>query len=194
MSNKFSHLKLTLPNAIKIASSHDYHSDDVNHISILNLDKHTETNQNQNLNKDYYLQFKKFVNNVVNTLIHQVGNNIGDIIQFHLFEEEPIAEEDKAKFMEMFNQYKKEYSVVEKTEKHTFTTNEGNIYPLFMEDLYRKNSLPYENFEKQYGITKKIEDQTDEEFLETLGKRVNGLEKCKTDPNYSPELKNYFSI
>jgi hypothetical protein len=85
-------------------------SNDVNHISILNLDQHDATKPTTTLNQKYYSQFKNFVDKVVDNLINEVGNNIGDIIQFHLFEEETINEKDKAKFMEMFNQYKKEYS------------------------------------------------------------------------------------
>ena len=160
-----------------IKSAHVYHSNNLDKISILNLDKHKETNQN--LNNAYYSQFKNFVDLVVDKLSKEVHDNTGDIIQFHLFEEETLAEEDKAKFMEMFEHYKTTYSVIDKkTEKDKFTTQEGKIYPLFMEDLDSKSSSIYENFEKEHGITIKIEDQTDEEFLKTLGKRVDGLETC----------------
>ena len=59
-----------------------------------------------------------------------------------------------------------------------------------MEDLNSKNSVIYEEFEKKFGITK-IEDQEDEEFLDTLGLRIKGLEICLENTKNKKEYKYY---
>ena len=195
-----------------IKSSQRYLTTKSKDATILNLDEYFSFQEKlkNKFNQKEYDEFKTFNDEVVKKLSKEVDDNTGEIIQCHLFKPELQSKENKDKIMEMYEQYKDTYSVDAtkdtRTPTHTppfkttpphktikTTTIEGHTYPLFKEDLYSKNALPYENFEIKYGITKKIEEQTDEEFLDTLGKRIDGLNVCKTDPNYNEEFKKYFT-
>ena len=169
-----------------IKSAHYHHSTKLDNASILNLDKYKDTKDT--INKPNYDAFKSFTNRVVEKLANEIDNNKGEIIQAHIFNQKYTTQIDT-----MCKEYEKTYIItITKTDTHK-TTTDGKLYPFFMEDLNSKNSVIYEEFEKNVGITTKIEDQTDEEFLDTLGKRIEGLNQCKLDHNYNEKSKKYFS-
>ena len=158
--------------------------------TILNLDNQKDLKPD--FNKPYYENFKAFNEKVVKQLVTEVDGNYGDIIQAHICDTK--NEENKLKLMEMFENYKKTYiDTITVTAEHK-KTNEGKPYPYFMEDLYSKNDIIFKNFEKNIGIDKKIEDQEDSEFLETLGKRIDGLKNCSKDIKYNEQDREYFLI
>ena len=52
-----------------------------------------------------------------------------------------------------------------------------------MLDLNSKSKDIYNDFSKNYDINPTIEDQDDTQFLDTLNKRIEGLNSCKTSDN-----------
>ena len=147
--------------------------------TILNLDKHYDSNLTfkeklkTRFNKDYYDKFKKFNEKVVEQVANEVDNNTGDIIQKHIYDDKYTDDIEK-----IYKTYKETYiDSIELTDTHK-RTKEGNPYPNFTKDFLDKNTVIYETFEKNNGIHKNIEEQNDKEFIETLGERINGLEKC----------------
>ena len=180
--NKF-RVTLNIQKSYNIISAHNYHSTNLDNASILNLDKYLKNNKikKDTFNHTVYDAFKLFTNDVVTKLSDEIDSNTGDIIKYHIHKSEY-----KTKIEEIYEVYKTTYI-------DGFTPTKEKPYPFFMEDLYENRDLPYTIFEEKFGITKKIEDQTDEEFLDTLKNRIDGLDTCKLDPNYSEELKKYFS-
>ena len=174
-------------NSIHIVRSQDYLTQKIDNATILNLDEYLRNNNlYTNFNQKEYDNFKSFQKSVFEKLATEVDKNIGEIIQYHVYNPKY-----KQEIKDMFDKYKAIYiDTIIKTESHK-QANEGKPYPFFIEDLNSKNTIIYEEFEKNIGITTKIEDQNDEEFFNTLGKRIEGVNKCKTDPNYSEEFKTY---
>ena len=80
----------------------------------------------------------------------------------------------------MYEEYKTTYSVKDATLSHK-NTKERKNYPFFKKDLNSKSTNIYKNFEADFDINTKIEEQTDAEFLDTLGIRINGLKKCNNE-------------
>ena len=157
--------------------------------TILNLDKHYDSNFI--FNKKEYNQFKKFNEKVIDQVANEVDNNTGDIIQKHIYNDN---DNDNDKYRDdiekIFKKYKDTYidSIESNGTDSHMKTIEGKLYPNFTKDLYNKNTIIYETFEKNNGIHKNIEDQNDKEFIQTLGVRINGLEKCLDESTVS--LKN----
>ena len=165
-------------------------NNDKDDATILNLDSYLKKNNkySTNFNQKAYDNFKKFDEKVVELITEQIDNDKSPIIQKHIYNAKYSKEIE-----DLYNKYKETYiDTIIKTPSHK-TTKNGEPYPFFMTDLYGKNDLLYENFEKQYGIEKKLEEQTDEEFLNTLEKRINGFKKCITmKDTYRPVSNEYF--
>ena len=149
--------------------------------TILNLDTYFTLleKEKNSFNQDYYNKFKEFNNKVVKQVANEVDNNEGDIIQKHVYDNKY-----KKDIEEIFERYKTTYiDSISLTEPDIhMKTSDEKPYPLFQEDLYNKSENTYKNFEEKLGIKTKIEDQTDEQFVETLKKRREGLQKCLNEP------------
>ena len=187
--------KVTLKtdNSYHITQSQKFLETNKSEATLLNLDNYFKSSEKNNFNGEYYAKFKAFQKGVFSQLADEVDKNEGEIIQKHIYDNKY-----KKDIEEIFERYKTTYiDSISLTEPdiHMKTSDEKQ-YPLFQEDLYNKSSLPYENFEENVGIRTKIENQSDEEFFNTLGKRVEGLNQCSIDDRYnkteSKPLKEYF--
>ena len=167
--------------SVHIVRSQDYLTQKIDKATILNLDEYLKSNNlYTNFNQKEYDNFKSFQKSVFEQLADEVDNNISEIIQYHVYNKEY-----ETQLQEIFNEYKATYI-------DEFKPTKDKPYPFFMEDLYSKNDKLYKEFEEQNGITTKIEDQDDEQFLDTLGKRIGGLENCKKTADYRKPSEEYF--
>jgi hypothetical protein len=120
-------------------------------------------------------------------------NNTGDVLSFHCFDKKYSGELEKIMqiYKENFIDKLLDKENNNKLRKH-YTTNEGQIYPYFFEDLlWITRYILYEKVEKELGI-KNIQEQSDKEFIETIKKRIKGLENCSKSSDKEPERKEYY--
>ena len=173
-----------------------------NEPTILNLDTNNKISFKDKLkiNATKYKEFNTFFDSTVKKVSYELDNNQGPIIEFHLPDTNNNDENNKA-LTEIVDKYKELYlNNLTKVDKHELTykfTNKKEIYPNYLEDLYTKNDKPYVDFEIKNGITKPIVEQNNDEFLETLKLRIEGLDKCiknnKTQGEYIKYFKNEYT-
>jgi len=167
--------------SVHIVRSQDYLTQKLDNVTILNLDEYLRSNNlYTNFNQKEYDNFKSFQKSVFEQLADEVDKNTGEIIKYHVHNEEY-----KTQLQEIFNEYKASYI-------DGFKPTKDKPYPFFMEDLNSKSDKPYKEFEEQNGITTKIEDQDDKQFLDTLGKRIEGLKQCTKTEGYRDISVDYF--
>ena len=145
---------------------------------------------------DYHNRFKKFFETAI---IKKEGDlfdkNDGEIITSHPYDatdtKYKLDEEDKAYLEKLKGIYHDTY-LSDKKMHSGVENNNGDEYPDYEKDLFNKSNLIYKQFEKDTGITKRIDRQNDEEFLGTLEQRIDGLEECLKDDTETEERKNYY--
>jgi hypothetical protein len=148
--------------------------------NIYNLDEYFKTNKNSLFNREYYLRCKTFIDNIISKTGDELDSNTGNILDLHInpeYQSVPDNSEILSKMTEIKELYRKLYLDGLQPVNHQII-REGQIYPDYYEDLYFKNYKPYEKLESELGIPDDITKQTDEQFLETLKKRVEGLQNC----------------
>jgi hypothetical protein len=160
--------------------------------NIFNLDSYFRTIPKTNienpnkLDTEYYLKCKLFIDEIIKKIADELDSEILNetlynpekILQVHAID--GIPEEDLRELEGIKNLYYDFYVRDLVYEVQTNTGRQFKKYPLFLKDLYDKNAEPYKKFEEKMGL-KSIYQQTDEEFLETLQKRIDGLRTCQTN-------------
>ena len=126
-------------------------------------------NETDDLDIENYMNFLKFMIKELTKNNTDFENDKGDIITAHW-----INDEHKKDIEEIKERYKEIY-----LSKYIPPSKK---YPYWVEDLLAKNrNVLYEESEKKLNI-KNILEQDDNEFIETLKKRINGLKSCSIDP------------
>lgn len=166
--------------------------------NIYNLDSYFSTTpnpSNPSFNKSYYLKCKDFIDNVSIHIGSELDENTGNIIDLHInpeYQTTPEYPEIVKNMQEIKELYEKLYLNGLRPENHQLT-QESKIYPDYYKDLYQKGNKPYELLEQSLGLKHQISEQSDEEFLKTLEKRVAGLVDCQKNPNgQNPGAEVYF--
>ena len=137
--------------------------------------------------KQYYL-FLEFIKNQIDSMLDEYKKNNGKIVNYYVFDEQ-YREQIRLCAEEYDNLYVNRRTY--KPLKTTLNKKEKEQYPYFIEELLKKSrKILYERNELQYGI-KNILGQNDEEFLDTIKKRLAGLEKCSTEEDIL-ERKEYY--
>ena len=135
--------------------------------------------------EQYYL-FLQFIVKHISSMLDEYKNNTGKIVNYYVFDE-TYSEQIRLCAEEYDNIYVNKTTY--KPLKTATTLKEQ--YPYFKEELLKKSrSILYEKNEKKYGI-KNILEQNDKEFLDTIKKRLAGLEKCSANEDIL-ERKEYY--
>ena len=162
--------------------------------TILNLYDSTKISlkEKAKIDANNYKEFNNFFDLTVEKVSKELDNNEGPIIQYHLSDNNKNEEHIKA-MTEIVDKYKELYmNVLINDSKHQLTSDTKEIYPNYLEDLYKKNDKPYSDFENKNSLKKPIVKQSDEEFLETLKLRFEGLEKCIHNTEKQEEYKKEY--
>ena len=178
------------------------HYKDVEDATIFNLPNYK--NKDDKFDDARYNEFMTFYNTINNQLDTEIQRKQGNIIDSFPVSAEysTVLEEVKKNYYDM---YLKPIDDDKKYRLPTITdqTNSKIIrkYPHFLKDMFNKNNLIYQKYEKEYGfpldsngIPIRIEDQTDEQIFELLGKRIEGLQRCQTyrTDKLEPTEENYY--
>ena len=165
------------------------HYKDVEHATIFNLPNY-KTKDNK-FDEARYNEFMAFYNTINNKLDTEIKPQPGKQQRGNIIDAFPVS----AEYSTVLEGIKKEYyeiylKPIEENTTYRVPTilDSQNIrrkYPHFKADMFSKNNLIYQKYEKQMGfpldsngVPIRIEDQTDEQIFELLGKRVKGLKKC----------------
>lgn len=146
-----------------------------NEPTIYNLDEYFTKNPNPNFNKEEYLRKKAFIIEITKKIGDELDSNEGNIID--VFSCDGNTPEDNNELNKIKIQYKQLYLDGLPLEGHK-TNRRKQVYPNYYEDLYQKGYKPYELLEQSLGFQNRISNQSDEDFLETLDKRIAGLDTC----------------
>ena len=137
----------------------------------------------EKLDVEKYQEFLKFMIQSLHTNNTEFSTDSGDIITAYCISGD---KDDKDEFEKITERYKTIYMGYNKLlpDKSKNKALQKNKYPYWKEYLLiTSKSVLYEETEKKLGI-KKILEQNDTEFLETINKRTNGLHMCaKTETN-----------
>lgn len=137
-----------------------------------------------------YKEFLEFMNSEFFKNNSSYEQNSGDILTFHCYNPDPLHQAELQKITEI---YKENFiSPLENSTRSHFTNTKGQKYPNFIEDLLLKTrKIVYEKAEKEIGIGN-IQEQTDSEFVNTITKRVEGLNKCSANDKSDPDRVEYY--
>jgi len=133
--------------------------------------------------EQYYL-FLEFIKDKIGSMLDEYKINNGKIVNYYVFDE---------KYREKIRLCAEEYDnlYVNRNTYKPPRTSLKEQYPYFIEELLKKSrKILYERNELQYGI-KNILEQNDEELLDTIKKRLAGLEKCSAEEDIL-ERKEYY--
>lgn len=139
-----------------------------------------------------YEAFLNFMLTEFKKINRDFKNNTGDVLSFHCFDEQ--YRDELAQITQTYRKNFIDELDIDKAKSTTqhYTTKEGQIYPNFLEDLlYKTRYMQYEKVEKKLGI-KNIQEQSDKEFIETIKKRIEGLEKCSKSDETNLDRKEYY--
>lgn len=176
------------------------HYKDVEEATIFNLPEYKT--KDSKFNQEAYEAFIIFYNKINSQLDSEIKQNRGNVIDAF-----PITEDYKDVLDGIKNEYYDMYLKPIDTNKmgrQPTLTDSGNIerkYPHFKADMFSKNNLIFQKYEEEMGFPKdekgipiRIEEQTDEQIFELLGKRIEGLRKCLTYRvnELEPNEKTYY--
>jgi hypothetical protein len=162
------------------------HYKDVEDATIFNLSKFKA--KDNKFDKTKYEEFLEFYNKINAQLDGEIKQQRGNIIDAFPVSAEysTVLEEVKKNYYDMYLKPiddDKTYRLPTITDP-TYSKIKRK-YPHFKTDMFNKNNLIYQKYEKQMGfpldsngVPIRIEDQTDEQIFKLLGKRVEGLKKC----------------
>ena len=173
-------------NLYSAVSRFSEHYRDVDEATIINLSKFKA--KDRTFDKTKYEEFLAFYNKINAQLDGEIKQKRGNIIDAFPVSAEynDVLEEVKKNYYDMYLKPIDDEQIY-RSPTITDPTNSKikRKYPHFKEDMFNKNNLVYQKYEKQMGfpldsngVPIRIEDQTDEQIFELLGKRVEGLKKC----------------
>ena len=175
---------------------------DIHEATIFNLPEYRSGDSN--FNSKCYNTFYTFYKSVNDKLDTEIINNTGNII--NLFTVDGLTENEKIELESIKNEYYKMYikPIDNGTYRYPIIEKPNKIkYPHFLKDLHNKSNIIYEKYEELLGLYKdkitgkpiRIEEQTNEQLLETLLLRINGLQDCqiyKTEFQENNEKHYYY--
>ena len=142
----------------------------------------------ENLDIEKYKEFLKFMIRKLHKNNKEYVNNNGEILTAHYVD--GATEEDKTEMEKIRHKYDLNFIGGLSLIDHKLNKSK-NPYPIFYEDLLKKTrDKPYEEGETELNITP-IQNQTSEEFIGTIDKRILGLEKCKEEDTDRSEYYSY---
>jgi len=146
-------------------------------------------------NSANYEHFLEFYNQTNNQLDNEIKNGEGNIID--LFKIDGLDENEKLELDNIKEEYYNMYIKPLDDKKYRYPSikkfqNKNLKYPHFLKDLHGKSNIIYQKYEELLGLPKdkitekpiRIEEQNDEELMETLKLRIDGLLDCQ---KYKPE-------
>ena len=137
-----------------------------------------------NLDIDKYRQFLEFMIRELTKNNVEFSKNTGEILTAHYLE--TITKEDKDEIDKIKKEYEKLYF-----DKYRPPHKK---YPNWKTELLEKSrTVLYKNQEQKLGITN-ILKQSNDEFLETIKKRKDGLQKCASEETDNNKFYNEESI
>ena len=146
-----------------------------------NINIYTIPETQEHLDSNKYIAFLKFMIQSLHKNNTEFSTDSDEIITAYCMSDD---KDDKVEFEKIKERYKEIYLPKDSEEK----------YPKWVKDLLKKDrNILYEETEKNLQI-KPIIKQTDNEFIDTLKKRVVGLQKCSIDvkEQYDENRKAYF--
>lgn len=160
------------------------HYKDIEDATIFNLPEYKKKDSKFNIST--YKEFIDFYNKINSQLDAEIKLNRGNVIDAF-----PVTADYKDILEGIKNEYYDLYLRPIDTNtsyRQPTLTDSQNIkrkYPHFDTDMFSKNNLIFQKYEEKMGFPKdekgipvRIEEQTDEQIFELLGKRIEGLKEC----------------